>query len=255
MPRQGGLRAGVGGAVSTSRTSQPTQDPPPQHPRQHKPISDAEPFGAAPYPAFYRAPPYGDVDENERGGPGPDATSSGSTRTEENGPRRASFRLPRCALLLEAIEGRVEFDSVEFVGRQERRVNAAGPPAQVHYRPSAIETANAVVLTIYRVRQTYGDLRDGDVSRVSRNFVSDASHECAAGSTGFAYRPTRFSMRLPAYPLNGVDERTAVRIDISGVPCTRNQVRCPTGLGTTARRKNESMRERQHEQNVGPGVQ
>ena len=37
MPRQGGLRVGVGGAVQSSRTTHPTQDPPPKHPRQHKP--------------------------------------------------------------------------------------------------------------------------------------------------------------------------------------------------------------------------
>ena len=33
-PRQGGLRVGVGGAVQPNLTTQPTQNPPPQHPRQ-----------------------------------------------------------------------------------------------------------------------------------------------------------------------------------------------------------------------------
>ncbi len=41
MPRQGGLRVGVGGAVQTSRTTQPTQPLAPQHPRQHKPNGNA----------------------------------------------------------------------------------------------------------------------------------------------------------------------------------------------------------------------
>ena len=34
---EGGLRVGVGGAVLTSRTRPPTQDPPPPHPRQREP--------------------------------------------------------------------------------------------------------------------------------------------------------------------------------------------------------------------------
>ena len=33
MPRQGGLRVGVGGAVQSNRTTQPTQDPPPPNTR------------------------------------------------------------------------------------------------------------------------------------------------------------------------------------------------------------------------------
>ncbi len=39
-PRQGGLRVGVGGAVSTKPYHAPPQDPPPKHPRQHKPNGD-----------------------------------------------------------------------------------------------------------------------------------------------------------------------------------------------------------------------
>ncbi len=46
MPRQGGLRVGVGGAVQTSRTTQPTQHPRPQPPaaaraRRAKPGANA----------------------------------------------------------------------------------------------------------------------------------------------------------------------------------------------------------------------
>ncbi len=37
LPRQGGLRVGVGGAVQSNLTTQPTQPPAPKHPRQHKP--------------------------------------------------------------------------------------------------------------------------------------------------------------------------------------------------------------------------
>ena len=57
---------GVGGAVQSSRTTRPTENPPPPHPRQHKPYVDARPQSSRPLedmrgsePTYQVIPPIG----------------------------------------------------------------------------------------------------------------------------------------------------------------------------------------------------
>ena len=71
-PRQGGLRVGVGGAVQSNRTTQPTQHPPPQTPaaaqttRRHPPNTPAPPTPAAAQAARRHPPPTSPTGRRQR---------------------------------------------------------------------------------------------------------------------------------------------------------------------------------------------